>query len=139
MDLNHESNKIKKIIQGGNLNIKIFSEHITNEPQNITRLYITSKSLGGLLLCNNGDGWTPCYPVKKNYPIKGNWFSPSTIKENDWIKAMLIKLDPNSYHDKFNNDVNLNIAIIRNGLNINSFRRHAAIGIFKNILKEEYK
>jgi len=136
MNLNHELTKIESVIRRHKLNIDVYKEHIAHEPQNITRLYVTCKSLGGLLLSNSGDGWTPCFPEKPNYPFKGKWFSSHTTMENNWIQAIIKKLDPGTYQTVFSG-LNLRIATERNAKNIDPFRRHTALAIFKNLLESE--
>lgn len=82
------------------LSIECFKEHHTGEGKRPFRAYLTSKILGGTLAVTyGGDGWSPVYPEKPNYPIKGRWFSPNTIqwKPTTWERAVMAALDPVNY------------------------------------------
>ena len=66
----------------------------------VIRLYLTSKSLGGLLAVNHGEGWIPCYPDRPNYPYRGTWYSPSRPDwppTGDWRSAVCAALIPLDY------------------------------------------
>lgn len=136
MNLNQELIKIESVIRREKLNIDVFKEHVAHEPDNITRLYVTSKSLGGLLISNGGDGWIPCFPEKPNYPFKGKWFSHSRNYDENWVLSILKKLNPDAYPDSFT-DMGMMVGTERNAKNIDPFRRHTAIAIFKNLLNQE--
>lgn len=60
----------------------------------VIRAYLCSKTLGGTLAVNNGDGWIPVYPEKPNYPIRGNWYAPSWWIPKNWRHTVIAALDP---------------------------------------------
>ena len=63
----------------------------------VIRLYLTSRSLGGLLAVNHGEGWIPCYPNVPNYPYKNTWYSPGRPDwppTGDWKLAACTALIP---------------------------------------------
>ena len=66
----------------------------------VIRLYLTSKSLGGLLAVNHGEGWIPCYPARPNYHYHGTWYSPGRPDwppTGDWRPAVCAALIPLDY------------------------------------------
>ena len=63
----------------------------------VIRLYLTSRSLGGLLAVNHGEGWIPCYPSVPNYPYQNTWYSPGRTDwppTGDWKPAVVAALVP---------------------------------------------
>lgn len=85
------------------LGIDCFKEHPVDEPEKPYRAYLTSKTLGGTLAVNHGEGWIPIYPEKPNYPMKGRWYSPGSRwlkkESGNWEHAITEALNPIQQHD----------------------------------------
>ena len=94
LTLEEEIKKFGRFVTAKSLGIDVFEER--TEHGELIRAYITSKALGGLICQSLEDTWTPCYPEKKNYPLKGRWFSPGR-KRLPLKKCIRAVMDPDKY------------------------------------------
>jgi hypothetical protein len=98
--LEKEIREITALFARKNLDIDIYKEHYEKDGvDNPFRAYICSKSLGGTLIVNDGQGWIPIYPIKPNYPMKYTWYSPGdrVYKPTFWREALKACIDPKTY------------------------------------------
>lgn len=117
------------------LGIDCFAEHPEGKPNEPHRLYLTSKTLGGTLAVNHGEGWLPLWPEKKNYPIKGRftgWSKQLGWTHTEWMDAVSAALDPQPYLDSINQGF-ARIAKERAAALRDFFRAQVVIAIIKRM------
>lgn len=97
-ELARQAQLICNFFSSKNITAEVFKEHPSGNPDEPHRLYISSKSLGGLLAASNSDGgWLPIFPEKPNYPLKGRWYAPSRFHRMNWREALKASLRPEDY------------------------------------------